>query len=1084
MLAHVPSFGQNPRGSADFLAYPVPKGCMHVLGTGVPRCLGVARSASSPKAAQACGCSLTPSLRISFGWVTCMARAASVPGLWTLGFLLLRGACVCVWVVVGFGFQLRPATPGWGVGVCVRLCVRSACTLPLLARVCGVGVCGWVGVLAAPRHSWLGCRGLCLLVCALRLHPATPRWGARRGCVCLGSGFGCTPPLMAGVLGCVCAGVGALLAPRHSPLGCAPWVCVFGLGFRLRPATPGWGVGVCVCSCACPPCTPPLLAQVCGVGVCVWARVSAEPRHSWLGCWGVCVLVCVLLLWPASPGWGLRLGCVCLVSGFGCAPPLLAGLLGCMCARVRAPLAPCHSWLGCAVCVCGFGLGFRLRPATPGWGVGLCVCSCARSACSQPLLAGVCVVGVCAGARGSAAPRHSWLGCWAVCVLVCALRLHPTTPGWGSRCGCVCLGSGFGCAPPLLAGVLGCVNARVRAPFAPSLSWHGCAVWVCVFGLGLRLRPATPGWGVGVCVCWCVRSACSPPLLAQVRAVGVCVWARVWAAPCQSWLGCWAVCVLVWALRLHPATSGRGARCGCVCLDSGFGCAAPLLAGVLGCVCARVHAPFAPIHSWHGCAVWVCVFGLGFRLRPATPGLGVRCGCVCWGSGFGCAPQLLAGPLGCVCARVRTPLAPRPSRLWCAVCVCVYGLWFRLRPATPGWGVGLCLCSCARSVCTQPLLARVRGVRVCVWARVSAVPRHSWLGCWGVCVLVCALRLHPATPGWGARRGCVCLGSGLGCAPPVLAGVLGCVCPGVGAPLTPGHSWLGCAPWVCVFGLGFRLHPATPGRGVGLCVCSCGCFACTPPLLAGVRAVHVCVWARFSAAPRHSWLGCWGVCVLVWALRLHPATPGWGARSGCVCLGLGFDCTPPLLAGVMGCVCAGVGALLAPRDSWLGCAPWMCVFGLGFRLRPATLGWNVGVCVCSCACPPCTPPLLAGVCGVGVCLWARVWAAPRHSWLGCWGVCVLVCVLLLYPASPGWGVRCGCVCLGSGFGCAPPLLAGVLAVCVLVCALRLHPAIPGWGARCGCVCLGSGFGCTPPLLAWVLGRVCARVGAPLAPVHS
>ena len=49
MLAHVPSFGRNPRGSPDFLAYPVPKACMHVLGTRVPRCLGVARSASSPK---------------------------------------------------------------------------------------------------------------------------------------------------------------------------------------------------------------------------------------------------------------------------------------------------------------------------------------------------------------------------------------------------------------------------------------------------------------------------------------------------------------------------------------------------------------------------------------------------------------------------------------------------------------------------------------------------------------------------------------------------------------------------------------------------------------------------------------------------------------------------------------------------------------------------------------------------------------------------------------------------------------------------------------------------------------------------
>ena len=99
MLSHVPSFEQNPGGSPDFLAYPVPKACMHVLGTGVPRCLGVARSASSPKAAQALGCSRTPGLWICFGRVTCMPQAASLPGLWTLGFLLLCGAWVWVWVL-------------------------------------------------------------------------------------------------------------------------------------------------------------------------------------------------------------------------------------------------------------------------------------------------------------------------------------------------------------------------------------------------------------------------------------------------------------------------------------------------------------------------------------------------------------------------------------------------------------------------------------------------------------------------------------------------------------------------------------------------------------------------------------------------------------------------------------------------------------------------------------------------------------------------------------------------------------------------------------------------------------------------
>ena len=279
---------------------------------------------------------------------------------------------------------------------------------------------------------------------------------------------------------------------------------------------------MCVCLWARSACTPPLLAGVWGVAVRVWARVSAAPLHSWLGRWGVCVFVCVLHLYPTSPGRGLRFGCVCLGSGFGCAPPLPAGVLGCVCVCRRALLVPNHSWLGCAASLCVPGLGFRLRPATPGWGV------------------------------------------WGVYVFVGALRLYPATPGCGVRGGCVCLGSGCGCPPPLLAGVFGCVCVCGRAPLVPHHFWLGFAVWVCVPWLGLRLRPATPGWGFGLCVCLWVRSACTPPLLARLRGVGVCAWARVSAAPRHSWLGCWAVCVFVGAPRLYPATPGWGLRCGCL----------------------------------------------------------------------------------------------------------------------------------------------------------------------------------------------------------------------------------------------------------------------------------------------------------------------------------------------------------------------------------------------------------------------------------------------------------------------------------------------------------------------------------------
>ena len=461
--------------------------------------------------------------------------------------------------------------------------------------------------------------------------------------------------------------------------------------------------------------------------------------------------------------------------------------------------------------------------------------------------------------------------------------------------------------------------ACVCAPLVPRHSWLGCAVWVCVLGLGFRLRPATPGWGVGVCVCLCVRSACTPPLLAGVCGVGGFAWARVLAAPRHSWLGCWGVCVLVCALRLHPATPGRGVRCGLVCLGSGFGCAPPLLAGVLGRVCVCVCAPLAPL------PLLVGVCGVG------------------------------------VCAWARVSAAPRHSWLGCAVWVCVAGPGFWLRAATPGSGVGV------------------------------------------LCVLVCALRLYPATPCLGVRCGCVCLGSGFGCAPPLLAGVLGCV-------------WL------------------------------------------------------------------------AWALGLHPATPGWGARCGCVCLGSGFSCAPPPLAGVLGCVCARVRAPLVPRTSRLGCAVWVWVFGLGFRLRPATPGWGIGVCVCWWACSSCTPPLLAGVCFVGVCARARVLAAPRHSWLGS-----VVCGLAV-----AWHLF---LCRGSlrvvrALRVCRPRRPSLLGTCP--CALVVAGGVPLWRAfwprvvrraASGPVALSASVGfpeavvrfpnpgaCAPGFTGWLRG---ARGGRPV-----
>ena len=74
---------------------------------------------------------------------------------------------------------------------------------------------------------------------------------------------------------------------------------------------------------------------------------------------------------------------------------------------------------------------------------------------------------------------------------------------------------------------------------------------------------------------------------------------------------------------------------------------------------------------------------------------------------------------------------------------------------------------------------------------------------------------------------------------------------------------------------------------------------------------------------------------------------------------------------------------------------------------------------------------------------------------------VFGCAICLYPAIPGWAVRCGFVCLGSDFGPALPFLAGVLA-CVCLCA-RCACTPANLCSGLWCVCLGSGVGFQPAI---------------------
>ena len=264
------------------------------------------------------------------------------------------------------------------------------------------------------------------------------------------------------------------------------------------------------------------------------------------------------------------------------------------------------------------------------------------------------------------------------------------------------------------------------------------------------------------------------------------------------------------------------------------------------------------------------------------------------------------------------------------------GFGSRLPPAIPSWDIWAFVFVHPRRL-TQPILA----------------------GGLGACVYVWALRLYPTIPGWGVRCACVCLGLGVCCAPPFLAGLLGCVCL--------------CARSTCTLPI---------LAGVFGCVCLCARSAFTAPVLAGVCGARVSAWIRVSAASHLSWLACWGVCLCARApLTCHS----WLGVLLCVSrFGFGLSHFQSWLGCSAVCVC--LRAPLVPRQSRLRCAVWMCVLGIGFRLRSVIPGLDVRVCVLACALHLYSP-FLARVCGVG-------WVLP--------GTCsrVLARCLALHSLAP------------------------------------------------------------------------------------
>ena len=984
MLAHVPSFGRNPRGSPDFLAYPVPKACMHVLGTRVPRRLGVARSASSPKAAQALGCRLTPGLRISFGRVTCMARAASVPGLWALGFLLL--ACVCGWVrvAVGRGFCLPLPVVAGVLGGCVWA------RFVVLSLFCRLFVVFVVGLWCGPAF------GTCVVSCAFPLPPAVSGSGVR----CGRPGLGCAPPFLAGLSGCVfCAFLFFFFFS-----GC--WVSLSRALWSLPRLLSFGGCWLFFFFF--------LFFSACfGVPFFRWAAVAGLVLPVLAG-WSPCACLGVLSSVPS--GWGVWPPSVLLVGGsvaVGCSrapapPPLFFFLFffffsGEGACRAVPPVAfprlAVALWLVCGVVgpspllaevpVCyspPLLAGFRCRwlwavPATPGWGLPAAVVSGVWRWCVGGVVAGVwCGWSLATPGGGSCVllpatpgwvslpvvlggPRHSWLGSvggvavwcvvcgvWRWCVggvvagVWCGWSL--ATPGGGS---CV-----------LLPATPGWVSLPVVVG-GPRHSWLGSAcgggVWCVVCGVW---RWCVGGFVAGV---WCGWSLATPGGGSCVLLPATPGWVSlpvVVGGPRHSWLGSVGG-VAVWCV-----VCGGGVLVG-LWLVCGVVGPSPLLAEVPVC-----YSP--PLLAGFRCRWWWAV--------PATPGWGplaaVVCGvwCVVCGGGVLVGLWLVCGVVGPSPLLAEVPVCYSPPLLAGFRCP-----WWWAVPATPGWGpLAALLCGvwCVALVCWWG----------CGWRVVWLVPRHSWRR------FLCATPRHS----WlGLAAG------GGGRSPPLLAGVRlrrWCVVCGVWCVAVVcwwGCGW--CVVWLVPRHSWRRFLCATPRHSwLGFAAAGGGR---SPPLLAGVlwrRWCVVCCWGPsplLAEVPvcysRHSWLG----FAAAGGGRSPPLLAGVRWRRWCACFAWpGRAGRPPGRVVVRLTFSFGRFVfLLCLAPSGLGLPPSPSL------LLPFLVGWGLW-CVgwlllgtCSCAVVLCVLCALSGFVAPGG---RRCLAPVRVPWL--WPAACLSGV----PRGPAW----------------------------------------------------------------------------------
>ena len=351
--------------------------------------------------------------------------------------------------------------------------------------------------------------------------------------------------------------------------------------------------------------------------------------------YGTCVVACALRLPPAVSGSGVRCARACWGLGFGCALPLLGGVLGCVCARAPVPRGVLHLLVGGAVQGCVFVRAPRLFPASPGWG----------AVCGRACLA-----------RVSAVPHPSWLGCRGVffalffpCLglaLWCRLLavpvpglLVPVPPSLFFRAGLV--------APFFFPAW--CVSACFGVPFPGGPLF---LAWCCRFWLG---RPPVPLLG-----------SCLRCLLGGGFGRLLCSWRAVW------WL---------WAVLSPPPPSPPGFFfLGGVCLflplpSLGWRTHWPafsvvLRAAVGGCLLlGRVPAPWVGWTMYTlGSALLPAGLGPGSAAWPAAPG-----GCVwLWVRGLALSVSFLLCGAGFNLLGGPPPLLPgaRWPRVWPAVPLC------------------------------------------------------------------------------------------------------------------------------------------------------------------------------------------------------------------------------------------------------------------------------------------------------------------------------------------------------------------------------------------------------------------------------